>query len=46
VEGTGPQAQLTFEGVPRPGEVPDAPPAEIDTKAAAGRTGGHLANGE
>jgi ATP-dependent Clp protease ATP-binding subunit ClpC len=46
VEGTGPQAQLTFEGVPRPGEVPDAPPAEIDTKAAAGRTGGPLANGE
>ena len=46
VEGTGPEAQLTFKGVPRPGEVPDAPPAEIDTKAAAGRTGGPLANGE
>jgi hypothetical protein len=27
VEGTGPQAQLTFEGVPKPGEVPDTPPA-------------------
>jgi hypothetical protein len=26
--------------------VPDAPPAEIGTKAAAGRTDGHLANGE
>jgi C-terminal, D2-small domain, of ClpB protein len=25
-EGTGPQAQLTFEGVPKPGEVPDTPP--------------------
>ena len=41
-----PQAQLTFKGVPEPSEVPDTPPAEIDTKAAAGRTGGHLANGE
>ena len=46
VEGTGPQAQLTFEGVPKPGEVPDTPPAEIDTKAAAGGTDGHLADGE
>src|SRR5512132_258006 len=46
VEGTGPQAQLTFEGVPKPGEVPDTAPAGIDTKAAAGRTGGHLATGE
>jgi hypothetical protein len=26
--------------------MPDAPPAEIDTKAAAGRTDGPLANGE
>ena len=46
VEGTGPEAQLTFKGVPGPGEVPDAPPAEIDSKAAAGGTGGRLANGE
>jgi ATP-dependent Clp protease ATP-binding subunit ClpC len=46
VEGTGPEAQLTFQGVPKPGEVPDTPPAEIDSKAAAGRTDGHLANGE
>ena len=46
VEGTGPEAQLTFKGVPKPGEVPDTPPAEIDSKAAAGRTDGHLANGE
>jgi ATP-dependent Clp protease ATP-binding subunit ClpC len=46
VQGTGPQAQLTFKGVPKPGEVPDTPPAEIDSKAAAGRTDGHLANGE
>jgi ATP-dependent Clp protease ATP-binding subunit ClpC len=46
VEGTGPEAQLTFKGVPKPGEVPDTPPAEIDSKAAAGRTDGHLGNGE
>jgi ATP-dependent Clp protease ATP-binding subunit ClpC len=46
VEGTGPEAQLTFEGVPKPGEVPDTPPPEIGTKAAAGRTDGHLTNGE
>jgi ATP-dependent Clp protease ATP-binding subunit ClpC len=46
VAGTGPAAQLTFKGAPRPGEVPGTPPAEIDSKAAAGRTGGHLANGE
>src|SRR3989440_1536889 len=26
VEGTGPEAQFTFEGVARPGAVPDAPP--------------------
>ena len=36
VEGTGPEAQLTFKGVPRPGEMPDAPPAETGSKAAAG----------
>ena len=29
VEGTGPEAQFTFEGVARPGAVPDAPPAVI-----------------
>jgi ATP-dependent Clp protease ATP-binding subunit ClpC len=46
VEGTGPEAQLTFKGVPKPGQLPDTPPAEIGTKAAAGRTGGHPANGE
>ena len=46
VEGTGPEAQFTFKGVPRPGAVPDVPPAEIDSKVAAGGTGGHLANGE
>jgi ATP-dependent Clp protease ATP-binding subunit ClpC len=46
--GTGPEAQFTFEGVPRPGEVPDMPPAEIasESKAAAGATDGRLANGE
>jgi ATP-dependent Clp protease ATP-binding subunit ClpC len=46
VEGTGPQAQLTFKGVPKPDEVPYTPPAEIDSKAAAGGTDGHLTNGE
>jgi ATP-dependent Clp protease ATP-binding subunit ClpC len=45
-EGTGPQAQLTFKSVPKPDQVPDTPPAEIDSKAAAGGTDGHLANGE
>ena len=29
VQGTGPQAQLTFKGVPKPSEVPDAPPADV-----------------
>ena len=29
VEGTGPEAQFTFEGVTRPAAVPDAPPAVI-----------------
>ena len=37
VAGTGPAAQLTFKGVPKPGEVPGTPPAEIDSKAAARR---------
>ena len=46
VEGTGPEAQFTFKAVAKPGEVPGAPPAEIDSEAAAGGTGGHLANGE
>jgi ATP-dependent Clp protease ATP-binding subunit ClpC len=46
VEGTGPEAQFTFKGVPKPDSVPDAPPAEIDSRAAAGGTGGHQANGE
>jgi ATP-dependent Clp protease ATP-binding subunit ClpC len=46
VEGTGPEAQLTFKGTPRPDEVPDTPPAEIDSKTAVAGTGTHLANGE
>jgi ATP-dependent Clp protease ATP-binding subunit ClpC len=46
VQGTGPQAQFTFKGVPKPDEVPGTPPAEIDSTAAAGGTGGHLANGD
>jgi ATP-dependent Clp protease ATP-binding subunit ClpC len=40
VEGTGPDAQLTFKGVAKPEDVPDAPPAAIDSKAAAGGTTG------
>lgn len=35
-----------FKGVPKPGDMPDTPPAEIGSKAAAGRTDGHLTNGE
>jgi ATP-dependent Clp protease ATP-binding subunit ClpC len=48
VEGTGPQAQLTFKGVPKPSEMPDTPPAEIasESNAAVGRTSGCQANGE
>ena len=46
VQGTGPQAQLTFTGVPKPDEAPGAPPAKTDTKAAAAGTGGRLTNGE
>ena len=46
VEGTGPEAQFTFKGVPKPDEVPDAPPAEIDSKAPAGGADGRLTNGE
>jgi ATP-dependent Clp protease ATP-binding subunit ClpC len=42
VQGTGPEAQLTFKGVPKPDEVP----AEIGSKAAAGGTDGRLTNGE
>ena len=45
LEGAGPQAQLTFKGVPRPGQVPGAPPAEIGSKVAADGTDGRLANG-
>ena len=33
-EGTGPEAQFTFKGEPKPDAVPDAPPAEIETRAA------------
>jgi ATP-dependent Clp protease ATP-binding subunit ClpC len=42
-EGTGEEAQFTFKGVPKPGEMPDAPPAETGSKAAAG---GGPTNGE
>ena len=48
VEGTGQDAKFAFKGVPRPGEVPDAPPAEIasESKAAAGGADGRLTNGQ
>ena len=48
VEGTGDDAKFTFKGVPRPGEVPDVPPAEIasESKAAAGAADGRLTNGQ
>ena len=46
VQGTGPQALLTYKGMPKPGDVPGAPPAKIDSKAAAAGTGGRLTNGE
>ena len=45
VQGTGPEAQLTFKGVPKPGEVPDTPPARSTAGGPAG-TGGRLTNGE
>ena len=47
MEGTGPEAQLTFKGVLKHDQVPDTPPAEIASasKAAAGGTDGRLANG-
>src|SRR5258708_6332573 len=44
-DATGPEATFTFKGVPKPEAVPDAPPAEIDTRPAAGGAGGRLANG-
>jgi ATP-dependent Clp protease ATP-binding subunit ClpC len=45
-EGTGQDAKLTFKGVPKPDEVPDTPPAEIDSKAATSGADGRLTNGE
>jgi hypothetical protein len=46
VKGTGEEAQFTFKDVPKPDAVPDAPPAEIDSKAAARGTDGRPTNGE
>ena len=37
VEGTGPEAQFTFKGVPKPDAVPDAPPAEIEQQGGRRR---------
>jgi ATP-dependent Clp protease ATP-binding subunit ClpC len=33
--GTGPEAQFTFKGEQKPDAVPDAPPAEIESRPAA-----------
>ena len=46
VEGTGDDANFVFKGVPKPDDVPDAPPAEIDSQAAAGGADRRLANGQ
>jgi ATP-dependent Clp protease ATP-binding subunit ClpC len=48
VDGEGEEAQFTFEGVPKPGEVPDTPPAKIasESNAAAAGTDRHLTHGE
>jgi ATP-dependent Clp protease ATP-binding subunit ClpC len=45
VEDTGPEAQFTFEGVPKPGEVPDTPPAEIASESKAAHVAGSPLNG-
>ena len=47
VDGAGPEATFAFKGVPKPGQVPDAPPTEIasETKATAGGADGRLAKG-
>ncbi len=33
VEGTGPEARFAFEGLPKPGDVPDTPPAETASES-------------
>jgi len=41
VKGTGEDAQFTFKGVAKPDAVPDAPPVEVESSAAAeGRVAG------
>ena len=40
VEGTGQEARFTFKGVAKPQAVPDAPPAAINSRAAASGTTG------
>jgi ATP-dependent Clp protease ATP-binding subunit ClpC len=39
-EGKGPEAVFSFKGVPKPEAVPDAPPADIESKAPAGGSEG------
>ncbi|HUZ30279.1 MAG TPA: hypothetical protein VMU90_13600 [Solirubrobacteraceae bacterium] len=43
----GPAVKFAFKGVPKPGQVPETPPAEIasETKLAACGADGRLANG-
>jgi ATP-dependent Clp protease ATP-binding subunit ClpC len=35
-EGTGKEAKFTFQGVPKPEIVPDAPPVELAKATGAG----------
>ena len=43
-EGTGPEAEFSFKGVDKPEAVPDAPPADIENKAATGGSEGRAAS--
>jgi hypothetical protein len=42
VEGTGDDAKFAFKGVPRPDEVPGAPPADIASESKAACTASEL----
>ena len=37
-EGTGKEAKFTFKGVPKPEELPDAPPADLAEAAGTARS--------
>jgi ATP-dependent Clp protease ATP-binding subunit ClpC len=34
-EGTGEDAKFVFSGINKPSDVPDSPPVDVETKAAA-----------